>query len=161
MPCVQVRPGISVVNYVSLVDEPPVTPSVNRRLVTIQIDSRLPLGVNLPPRRPVGQGIPSAHGEVNVISVTVLARVLDLHDDGVALSADAVIAAHVGDLDEPAALRRLVLPVHPFVAEGTHEGVVVVPVPARAGHVVLGVDGPGARETSYSGISDMAGVGSV
>lgn len=66
-------------------------------------------------------------------------RIHHRHDDGVAFAADWVEAAQIGDSDLAAAFRADVLAVHPGVAQGRDECVVVVDNPARAGETILGV----------------------
>jgi hypothetical protein len=79
--------------------------------------------------------------------------------DSVAGTADAIIAAHVGGLDLPTAVRAVALAVHEAVGEGNDDVGVGVHRAARAGDAVLLVDGALAgvagREVKLVGGDDI------
>lgn len=100
-----------------------------------------PLNVNSAPGGAVGEGIPGADGQVDVVAVAGAARVGDGDFDGVALAADAVVAARITDAQATAAVGRLVLVLHPVHAQRRDHVAVAVLVATRAVGTQLLVDG--------------------
>jgi hypothetical protein len=114
-----------------------------------------PLSLKGTPRSAIRQGIPGTHREINIIRTAALAGILDEDIHSVALAANTIITADVGDGDGPSAVRTFIFTLHPSVAQSGDNGVITVIDTAGACNAILRVD------SALAGVSVLFGSVSV
>jgi len=102
-------------------------------------EDNAPFDIDLATHVAVGHQPPGLGREVNVVVVASVTRIHEPDRHGVALAFDRGVrpAADVRDLDRPAAVRRLVLVLHPAVAESRDHSGVAVRLAARTRPALL------------------------